>query len=145
MSTNEIISLKRLITPNPFEARNLTSELEDTTTTGGLIESSKMCWVRVELPLDDKDLFFLTSFTSNLHTNLPLLFSTGHLSKTDLGNWYTLVHCNPIFLQPHLAVQPFLQLQKIVLRSFSGAGGSKVLIGSRVLSINFQPQSSGFS
>ncbi|KAI4490572.1 hypothetical protein M0804_003516 [Polistes exclamans] len=55
------------------------------------------------------------------------------------------VHCNPIFLQPHLAVQPFLQLQKIVLRSFSGAGGSKVLIASRVLSINFQPQSSGFS
>ena len=40
---------------------------------------------------------------------------------------------NPIFLHPQFAPHPFVQLQKIVLRILSGAGGNNVVTGSKIL------------
>ena len=51
----------------------------------------------------------------------------------------TAEHFKLNLLQPQLALQPFAQLQKIVFSNASGAGGNKVVMGSKKLFLTIHP------
>ena len=90
--------------------------------------SSSSCWMSINCSTEDE-----SAVSSSIsHESSSIAFDW----KFEQDWFWQLVH---------LVLQPFLQLQKIVFRSFSGAGGRIVWIGSKILSINFQSQSAGFS